>query len=134
MQTDFQSANDNGTMPTEVVAVEPTRQQSTIKMYTVPISTLIRVCFQADVEVYATTPAEAVAKVQGQIDHEALDGDLQMEDGYSGYMMSCRDVAEYFGYDFDIDEECLEVNDEYEVDPADVLKAEVEELRTSISW
>ena len=105
----------------------------TIKQYAVPITTSIESTFMDRVQVYAASPQEAVVKVQAQIDGETLDGDIEMED-YSGFgSMSLSTVLQFAESPFEVVEGEITVSDE-EVEPSDVLTADVEELKTAVTW
>ena len=137
----LQFANDNGTTPTNTVAVDSSQPQATttalsvknIRQYTVPITADIQLSLTAYVKVYDSGFEEAAAKVQAQLDAGTVDAHTEMEDVYSGYTMSFEEVAEYFGGVCEIVESDIEV-DEDECDPVDVLDAEVELLQTTIVW
>jgi len=125
-------------MPT-TVAVESEQQplktkNAEVKVYTVPISGDIQATLTGHVQVYAASEAEAIAKVQAQIDAETLDDDLEMEDFDSGYTMSYNDMTQCLGTFVEIDEGGVEVDDLEEVDPADVLRDDITQLEALISW
>lgn len=131
--TDLKFVNDNDSMPTEVVAVE-SHQQPEVKMYTVPIAADIQASLTGYVQVYASGFEEAASKVQAQLDAETVDGDIEMEDVDSGYGISYHEMTQCFGTIPEIIESDIEVDEDEEVDPADVLDAEVKQLRATISW
>src|ERR1700722_1867334 len=88
--------NDNEFMPIVSMAVD-SNQRPEIKQYTVPFCRNIEASFIGSVEVYAANEAEAIAKVQAQIDSETLDEDIEMEDVNSCLTMSFSDVAGFEG-------------------------------------
>jgi hypothetical protein len=133
--------NDNGSMPTELVAVESKQTTSTttapsgsgIALYSVAITVDIQSTYSADVPVYASSPSEAASKVQARMDAHTLDGDIEMQDGSSGGIMSYADVTYFFGGVCRIVEDSIAVAED-RCDPADVLAAEVKRLQTTIIW
>lgn len=111
----------------------PSTKDADIKKYIIPITSDIQMTFVGQVEVYAACEAEAIAKVQAQVDTERLDEDLKMEDADSSYTMPYKDVTRWLGSLVEIVESDIEIDDD-EVDPGDVLGAEIEQLQASISW
>jgi hypothetical protein len=127
-------AKTNGSMPTERVAVESKPEQLTAKRYTVPITTDVQMTLKGDVTVYAACEAEAITKVQAQIDRDTVDDDLAMEDPYSGWVMpygvaKCCDATF-----FEVVECDISVDDLHGFDRDDVLRAEVDELEAHVEW
>jgi hypothetical protein len=125
------TANINGIMPTDTVAVEPKQSTNEVKLFEVSVTAEVQLSLTGRVNVYATDADEAIEKVQGQIDTEALDDDLDMEDFESGYTMPYSDVKNVYEVAFQVDG--VEVVED-DVDPADVLEVEIENLLASISW
>ena len=132
-------ANNNGSsMPTEVVAVESkpviANSANAVKLYTVPITADIQAYFTGYVQVYASSSDEAASKVQAQIDDKTVDDEIEMHDFDSAFSLSYKELTDYFGSIPEISENDIEVEEDEEVDPADVLKAEVTQLQASINW
>jgi hypothetical protein len=119
--------------PAEMVAVEPQDQPSNtdVKLFAVDVAADLHVTMSGSVNVYAMNADEAAQKVQGQIDDEILPDDLEMEDGISGIKLTYGDLKNCD--DFYIQTDYVEVLEE-DVDLADVLLAEVEEIEAGISW
>ncbi len=91
------------------------------------------VSLSACVTVYAADEDKAARKVQAKIDAGSLDDDLEMENYESGLSIPYSDVKAFFDYGFNnlhIQNVDASIED---VDPVDMLKAEVEELQSSIS-
>jgi hypothetical protein len=131
--TEKHLANVNGTMPTSPVGVESTEQPTDnpqVKLFGVSVVADVQMSVRGTVNVYAVDDDEAIDKVQAQIEDEALDDDLEMEDNWSGVTLRYGHLKE-FSADFQIGGVELVEDD---VDPADVLESEVEELQASISW
>jgi hypothetical protein len=122
----IQKAVENESMP----AVDSKQQ---IKMYSVPIALDIEASLTGYVTVYASSMKEAASKVRNQIEAGTLDGETQMEDVDSGYTISYDELYGFFGSAPDIIERDIQVEDE-EVDPDDVLEAEVKQLQAEIVW
>ena len=80
---------------------------------------------------YAADADEAVEKVQAQINAGTLDDDLQMEDFDSGNTMPYGDVKHI--YNVDLQTDGVEVLED-DVDPCDVLEAEIGQLQKSVCW
>jgi hypothetical protein len=131
--TNLNVVNDNESMPIVSMAVE-SKQRPEIKQYTVPFHRDIEAHFIGSVEVYAANEAEAVAKVQAQIDSETLNEDIDMEDFNSCLTMSFSDVAGFDGDSVAIDESDIEENTLDEVDLADALQCDINQLHALISW
>lgn len=108
-------------------------ESKAVRGYTVPISADIQTTVWGDVEVYASSPADALAKVQTQIDAGLLDDDLEMEDVDSGLRIPLELATNGLGADIIISEAEISLN-KSEIDPADVLQAEVKALQRAISW
>lgn len=102
--------------------------------YIVPITATIEMTLNGEVSVYAVTIEEAVAKVQVQIDTEALDGDIEMEDCSSGFRMSCRELKLFFSESIEIGDDNIYVDTLDEVTPDDTLRDDVKHLEAVISW
>lgn len=125
------TANINGTTPTDTVAVQSKLSTNKVKSYEVTVVAEIQLSLAGCANVYAAGADEAVEKVQARIDAQALDDDLEMQDFESGYTMPYSAVKEVCDAAFQIDSATL-VDDD--VDPAEVLRAEVQQLQASISW
>jgi hypothetical protein len=127
----FENASVTGSVPMTAAESEDHQIDSPeVKLYEVSISAELQMNLTGTVNVYAVNVDEAIEKVQDLIDTEALDDDLTMED-YSGCTLPYGDVKYIDCVEFQIGNVELV---EYPVDPADVLKGEVEELQRSISW
>jgi hypothetical protein len=127
-------ANANESTPTAtMVAVNSQDQRSTndVKLFEVTVVAEVRLSLSGSVNVYASDPAKAVEKVCTQIDAKMLDDDLEMEDVETGYTMPYRQVKQIFDVNFQIDG--VDRGEE-DVDPADVLHADVKHLEAVISW
>jgi hypothetical protein len=122
----------NGTMPTDTASVQSKQSTTEVKLYEVSVGAEIQMNLVGSVKVYAVDADEAFEKVQAHIDNETLDDDLEMEDVDSGNTMSYGDLR-YHAINIDIDEGSIEVVED-NVDLADVLEVEVEQLEVSISW
>jgi hypothetical protein len=139
--TNLQFANDNGTILTNPVAVEPNQQLSTslesstdgVRLYSVPLNAEVQASLMGSVNVYATSVEEASSKAQAQMDAGTVDPDIEMEDAATGFITSYRDVIDYFGCVCEIMESDIEVLED-RCDPSDILDAEVELLQTTIHW
>lgn len=137
---DLQFTNETGSIPTDAAGVESTQEATSavstnrIRRHIVPITANIDVSFTGKVTVYASGFDEAASKVQTHIDAGTLDSEINMEDWYSGYNMSYSELDHFFGIIPDIVADDIEVDEDEDVDPADVLEAEVEELQSAISW
>jgi hypothetical protein len=123
---------ENGSAPTTGAESEdqPTNKPD-IKLYEVSVVANVQLCLTGCGRVYATDAEKATEKVQTKIDDKALDDDLEMEDSDSGATLPYGTVRYLDDADFETDE--VEMVDD-NVDAVDVLEAEVEELRVSISW
>ena len=134
----FEAANNNESMPTEMVAVESRQvtanSGNTVKLYSVPISADVELSFFGYVPVYASSFDEAASKVQAQIDTKTVSDEILMEDGDTSFAVSYEQLIDYFGITPEISECEIQVDDSDEVDPAFVLKAEVAQLQANISW
>jgi hypothetical protein len=117
----------------EIVTLESEAVPGTndVKLFAVDVAADLHVTMSGSVEVYATNADEAVQKIQGQIDDEVLPDDLEMEDWSSGIKIIYGDLKNCD--EFYIQTDHVEVVEE-DVDPVDVLMAEVEELEAGISW
>ena len=109
---------------------QPTNK-SDIKLFEVSVVANVQLCLRGSVTVYAADAEEATEKVQTKIDDEALGEDLEMEDSDSGATIPYGVVRYLDNADFETDD--VEMVDD-NVDPVDVLEAEVKELQGSISW
>lgn len=125
--------NINGFTPTNTPGVQSEQTTGQVKLYRVPVVAQVQLTLEGGVEVYAVNDDEAFEKVQYKIDNEALDDDLDMEDVDSGNTMSYSNVKSCCGVNIEIDDSNIEVVEE-NVDPADVLEEDVEQLRAQISW
>jgi hypothetical protein len=113
---------------------QPVTASTEVKKYIVPITANIQMTLTGCATVYAALKTEAISKVQVQIDTDTLDRDIEMEDFDSGYIMSTGDMSGYFSASIEIDESGVEVEDIDEVDPRDVLRADVRQLEAVITW
>lgn len=102
-----------------------------VKLYEVSVVADVQVSLSAVISVYAVDADAAVEKIQTRIDAETLDDSLEMEDSDSGISAQYGCVMHCYNVDFEIDG--VEVIDD-DVDPADVLEAELEQLEARISW
>jgi hypothetical protein len=121
-------------LPDTPVAAQSTEQPANspeVKSYEVSFVAEFQMSLTGYATVYAADPDEAVDKVQAQIDSETLDDDLEMEDCESGYTMPYSAVKNVYDVAFQIDSAKLVEDD---VDPFDVLKADVKQLEAHILW
>jgi hypothetical protein len=128
--SNFETDYVNGSVPT---AADSTELQSTkqVKLYEVAITADVQLTLSGCVGVYATDPDEAVEKVQVQIDDEALGDDIELEDDWSGVTVRYGHLKYCSDIDFQIESvEVVESN----VDPVDVLNAEVKDLEAQVTW
>jgi len=102
--------------------------------YFVPVYADVRMTMTGEVEVYAPSEPQAVAKVQDQIDADILSDDLEMEDAWSGSMLRYELVKHIDGVNIEVDTAGVHVDDLDEVTAEDVLRADVDELELLISW
>ena len=121
------------------LAAESTQQiaiadHSDVKRYFVPISVNFDATMTGIVQVYAVDIEEAFSKVQSQIDNDTVDDKIQMEEAYSGVTMSYADITSVAGNPGEIVESDIEEDDLDEVTPDDVLRADVDQLESTISW
>lgn len=126
-------ANATGSTPAATVAVEPQDQSPTndVMLFEVTVVSNVQLTLSGCVNVYANDPDEALEKVQRKIDDEALDDDLDMEDDWSGATLPYGHLKGCSNIDFQA--ESVEII-ETELDPAEVLEAEVEELAACVNW
>jgi hypothetical protein len=126
-------ANLNESTPPATVALEPQDQLSSndVKLFAVRIAADVHLRLSGRVKVYATNADEAAQNVQGQIDDEMLHDDLELEDWNGAITLGYGDLKYCDEIYLQTDE--VEVVEEY-VDPADVLRAEVEGLERQIAW
>jgi hypothetical protein len=101
---DFQLANDNRSLPIEMVALEST----TNKMYCVPVAAHVLTLVGYPL-ICAASPADAIANVQALIATGTLDPDLEMQGPNSGYTMAYKDVAQGVESIIDVLEEFVDV-------------------------
>ncbi len=134
--SELQTAKVNESMPAATVAVESndTLPTTGVKAYTVPILADIQAELTGYVSVYASSVEEAIEKVQDQIDAETLDDSLNMEDEYSGYRMSYREMSDCFMIVPEINASSVEADENEDVDPFDVLEADITQLEATINW
>jgi hypothetical protein len=123
--SEFQIANDNGSTPT----LEPT----TMKRYFVPVEADVQMTLTGTVEVYAMSEAEASAKVREQIDTDTLSDDLEMEDAWSGCVLDFGVVTQIDGVNIEVNSAAIKL-DHSEVTPEEVLRTEIREWESLISW
>ncbi|HEY3443584.1 MAG TPA: hypothetical protein VGK29_22695 [Paludibaculum sp.] len=129
----FQTANDNGSMPTEMVAVASNQQQSPIRRFSVPVTAEVQITLTGYAEVYAASDDEAADKVQGKVRDGALD-DLEMKDDDFGATAELGDLKWCPGAELEIDVSCVEVDELGEVTVDDILLDDVHELKAQIEW
>ncbi len=124
------TANTNESMPA-TAAVESIGESliNDVKLYEVRVAADLQLSLRAYVNIYATDADEAEEKVQAKIDDEML-GDLEMEDPDSGVTIPYSHVRHCSGDFYTDSAEVVEHN----VDPADLLEAEVEQLQARITW
>jgi hypothetical protein len=105
-----------------------------VKLYMVPVNASIQPMLSGWVPIYATDESEAAAKLQVQIEAEAVDDDIEMEDSDSAFTISFGEMVRCFGNVAEIDEADIQVDDQYDVDPAAVLRADIVQLELQIAW
>lgn len=132
METNY-TANENGSMPTPVAVESNPKPSNQVKLFSVRVTANVQMDLTGEVTVYAVDAEEAADRVRAQIDDEAVDSDIEMEDFNSGYRLSYEDLTHWFDATLEIDERDIEVA-ETDVDPNDVLQAQVKELQNTISW
>lgn len=124
-------SNVNGSMPTPVAVESKQQPTNNVKCYEVSVTAEVHVSFTGSVVLYATDADAAVEKVQAQIDNGTLDDDLEMTDDDSGEPLPCKVVQQIYNVDFQTDG--AQVMEE-DVEPFDVLQADIKELESQISW
>jgi hypothetical protein len=124
-------ANMPSQFETPTTAPQSKLSTNEVKRYEVTVTAEIQLSLTGCANVYAADADEAVEKVQAQIDAQALDDDLEMQDFDSGYTMPYSAVKEVYDAAFQIDSATV-VEDE--VDPFYVLEADVKQLEAHILW
>lgn len=107
--------------------------ESQLQSYRVPIMGQVTARFVGYVEVYANSRDEAADKVQDQIEHDTLDHDITLVEKTIGCKMSYRELEDEFNYKVEVLESAIKVN-ECEIDPAEVIAADVRELQRTLTW
>lgn len=71
--------------------------------------------------------------MQDKLDADILGDDLELEDQWSGCILEYRVVKETAGLNIEVDAAGVELVDD-EVTPDEVLRAEITEMESLISW
>ncbi|HEY3443588.1 MAG TPA: hypothetical protein VGK29_22715 [Paludibaculum sp.] len=122
---EFEIATANGPMPV--------MESKTINRYFVPVDADVKMKLTGEVEVYAHSEAEAIAKVQDQIDTDILNDDLEMKDPLTGGVLEYGLVKHIDGVNLEVNAVGVEINFD-EVTLEQVLCADIHELESLIPW